>query len=152
MKNLTADMFNIDGTVKELDQVQPVTVTVNNVTKLDPTTLYVSLAHLYGKLRLPGEVASIEDMQQMAKLISYCANAKMYLNSLAVYLDIATRTEKRKGKEAKTAYDVMVCRKGIVNSYLDMLESLSKAGSRMVTIFLEAKRASEEDGYAIRKR
>lgn len=141
------NMFTLpdDHTEINTESVKPVTVTVNNVTELNPVVLYVSLANEYDQLSLPAAVETIDDMNEISKLISYCANSKAYLNSLLVYLDIATRIEKRKGKDAKTAYDDMVCRKNIVSSYFDTIDGISKAGSRMVTIFLEAKKAEQEE-------
>lgn len=143
--SLQADLFKAANEPKD---IEPVTVTVNNVTKLDPVVLYVSLAKLYDRVRLPQEVMNTDDLQNISRLISFCANSKSYLNSLSVYLDIATRLAKRKGKEEKQTYDAMVCRKNIVNSYADMMDNLSKAGSRMVTIYLEARKANEEAGFA----
>lgn len=141
-------VFQRAGEAEGETKIEPVTVTVNNVTKLEPVVLYVSLAKLYDPVRLPQEVTNTDDMQNISKLISFCANSKSYLNSLSVYLDIATRLAKRKGKEGKQIYDDMICRKNIVNSYADMIDNLSKAGSRMVTIYLEAKKANEEDGFS----
>lgn len=131
----------------EAKPMEAVTVTVNNVTRLEPAVLYVSFAKQYDALRLPEEVI---DLEQMQKIISYCANTKSYLNSLSVYLDIATRAAKRRGKEARIEYDDMVCRKNIVSSYMDVIDNISKTASRMVTIYLEAKKAAEEDGYTRR--
>lgn len=152
-QDLTANLFDLPTSKEQQEQqksqsIKPVTVTVNNVTKLAPSVLYVSLAVMYDRLRLPQEVKSTDDMQRIAKLISYCANSKAYLNSLSVYLDIATRMEKRKGKDAKAEYDDMVARKNVVSSYNDMLDNLSKAGSRMVTIYMEARKANEEDDFS----
>ena len=152
-QDLTANLFDLPTSKEQQEQqksqsIKPVTVTVNNVTKLAPSVLYVSLAVMYDRLRLPQEVKDADDMQRIAKLISYCANSKAYLNSLSVYLDIATRMEKRKGKDAKIEYDDMIARKNVISSYNDMLDNLSKAGSRMVTIYMEARKANEEDDFS----
>lgn len=140
------NLFNLPNMAEEeITAIKPVAVTVNNVVRLSPTVLYVSLAKEYDELSLPGEITGIDDMNTISSIISFCANNKVYLNSLSVYLDIATRIAKKKGKDGKAEYDDMVCKKNIVAGYTDTIDSISKAGSRMVTIFLEARRADMEE-------
>ena len=125
-------------------------ITINNVSQTEPELLYAIISQAYDGIRLPGMIRTVDDLNYIADVIVQCTNIKTYLNSLMVWLDIETRREKRKGKENKDAYDKMICRKNIISCYYDTINDISKAGSRLITVYMEARKemeAEKKTGY-----
>ena len=82
---------------------------------------------------MPEEIVSFDELGLIEQQMGWIANEHTYLNYLYNLADIESRNSKILGLKEKHENDV--CKKNIVKSYKDNLESLNKLLSRKITIF-----------------
>lgn len=83
---------------------------------------------------IPSEVNSIEDAEEVSRLLSKTANSYMYLSEVYAYLKFAIRNAKREEQPNKNKIDDLVDKKEIVDRFISALKLQYQAASRMITI------------------
>ena len=86
------------------------------------------------KVEIPSSIESVEDMQHAARLLSKLTNIYSYFMSLDVYAKIAVRNEKKKGKDNKEMYELMVDRQYAIKSACETAKMAYNCLSRLITI------------------
>ena len=86
------------------------------------------------RVEIPSIIETIEDMQQAARLLARLTNIYSYFMSLGVYAKIAVRAEKKKGKENKEVYELMIDRQYAISSAIDTTKMAYNCLSRLITI------------------
>lgn len=118
------------------------TITIQTVLTATPEEMFSSFEKMYGDVYIPEEALTVEDLGRISGILGWATNNKAYLNSLFVYLDIATRRAKQSGD--KETYSEMVCRKNVVKAYYDRVDDIYKVCSRQATIWIEARKENDE--------
>ena len=108
-------------------------INANNINKALPEELLNFLHERYDSVRVPEEIVSFDELGLIEQQMGWIANEHTYLNYLYNLADIESRNSKILGLKEKHENDV--CKKNIVKSYKDNLESLNKLLSRKITIF-----------------
>lgn len=83
---------------------------------------------------IPSEVNSVEDAEEVSRLLSKTANSYMYLSEVYAYLKFSIRNAKREEKRNKAKIDDLVDKKEIVDRFISALKLQYQAASRMITI------------------
>ena len=97
----------------------------------------------YDSISVPEQI-EFDDFGRIEQMIAFLANERGYLNYMFSILDIETR--RFKIAKEKERYDEAVCKKNIVKIYIETMDIMNKAVSRMITVYqLEKEELREEN-------
>lgn len=83
---------------------------------------------------LPSEVNSVEEANEISRILSKTANNYMYLSEVYAFLKFSIRNEKRKENKNKAKIDDLIDKKEIIDRFISALKLQYQAASRMITI------------------
>lgn len=105
----------------------------NNIASVLPEEVLDFLHERYDSVQIPEEAVSFEELGLIERQMGWIANEHTYLNYLYNLADIQARQSKLLGQKEKHENDV--CKKAVIKSYKDNLESLNKLLSRKITMY-----------------
>lgn len=108
-------------------------MTFYEITEISTSELFDYLIHNFSSA-IPSEVNSVEDAEEVSKLLSKTANSYMYLSEVYAYLKFSIRNAKREEKRNKAKIDDLIDKKEIVDRFISALKLQYQAASRMITI------------------
>ena len=118
-------------------------ININNAITME-TEPFIDILHKrYDNTYIPEEINGPEDLDHITRTIAWSTNEKAYLNTILLYLDVATRNAKR--EKRKDDADNLICKKTIVKGYYDVIDDIGKAVSRQASIYFEKRKELAED-------
>lgn len=114
-----------------------------SIKSMSPDDMLSFFHDRYDSISVPEQI-EFDDFGRIEQMIAFLANERGYLNYMFSILDIETR--RFKIAKEKERYDEAVCKKNIVKIYIETMDIMNKAVSRMITVYqLEKEELREEN-------
>ncbi len=115
-----------------MPNTQDIQVNAKTIYDIAPEDMLSYFHRRYDGIVVPKEIDFFQ-LTKVEQMLALIANEKGYLNFMKSIADIMTRSYKAAGDKEK--YASAVCKKNIIDNYIDTLESKNKAISRMLTVY-----------------
>ena len=117
-------------------------VNSRTVKEMTPDDMLSYFHDRYDSVSVPEQI-EFNDFGRIEQMIAFFANERGFLNYMLSLLDIECR--RYKANKEKESYDLAVCKKTIVKAYIESMDIMNKAVSRMITVYQMEKEELKEE-------